>query len=214
MDNPSLSPSLTERIRQLEETVQRLQERDRQRRRAAEIIATAGQPPGRQSRHRRDRHGLHLVTGIAALAALILRHRRVSAAVLTALAVGSGTALAPAVLLQPAAAVPRAPAQVRGHHASPVMTVTGPVPVAICRRRARRAHAAQSRSPSPLPPSSSPDPTMPPVPVPWPSLGHGGTPGPLPSIPVPLPSIPGHFPGTGHTRKAGLHLLTRLIYQA
>ena len=61
MTYTSPDPSLTERIQQLEETVRQLQERDQQGRRAAEIIAAAGQPPARRSRHRRDRHGLHLV---------------------------------------------------------------------------------------------------------------------------------------------------------
>jgi hypothetical protein len=176
-----------------------------------EILDDAGYlpepPPPRRKPKRPNPHGLHVVRGLALLAAggagwvLRTRARRAVAGAATVALVTGGT-LAPD-LMQPApAATPPHHAVVHHEHG----TTVPPVPAAAPPRHARRPRAGATAGPSPgASPSAVPSSA---VPLPQPPV----TPVPLPSVtvppPVPAPSctlltgkhchdgdVPGDVPG-------------------
>lgn len=150
--------------------------------RIAELLETSGDPrvPPPRGRHKRDRHGMHIVRGVCpvalggGLAHWLLRarwHRMVAGTVIATMA--AAAPLSPD-LLQPAPAA-QVPAyhHVARHH-QPSVPVTPPV---VLPRRKRRS-AGANRVPRPVAPRRpSPSPTVS-VPVPT----------PLPTIPLPAPS--------------------------
>jgi hypothetical protein len=176
-------PSLPERIRSLPlDTVTReaLAELAERAEHAAEFErmlarARAGLPavlPVAPRRHRRDRHGLHIVPGVVVAAFMWALRSRVPKIAGAALAVVmGGTVLAPAVLpaghasagRQPA---PTPPASVRHHRPGQL-----PLPVAAAMPQ-RPKRSADDDDVTDVD-SAVPAPTATPTPVPSPSPTHG-----------------------------------------
>lgn len=181
------SQQLTERLEQataMEEVIRR------SRRGESPLVPmqAAPPPPRKPPGHKRDRHGMHLVTGFAGAGVAWLWATRLRRAVTVSMAAAAVTtgAVTPSVISPgPPAAAGQSPASVRHHRQE-----TGAPAPQPSRKKRQPSGRNERNTPGPSPsPSSAPAGTGS-SPTPLPAVSPMPTaPSPAPPVPSPTPSV-------------------------